>query len=128
MSDVPDSEWQSFLMANCEKIELMYERSLRHGVSSPVILVFDISDADARLCATLFSSAYEVAEHERRARESGTLATLIVAVPQGVAAVRLSMESLLAGRILASVYPANIFPVGVITKGGTHWGLHKLPE
>ena len=128
MAIIPSEERQRLFRANWERIEYLYEQSVRDGIERPVIFVFDIRDPTGRLMAEDVAGQEAVREKQIQASEQSVDFCLLYPLSQKDAIQAVSTWPSQRKTLFSESFPTNVFPVVIVGSGGMTWATHAIPQ
>jgi hypothetical protein len=128
MGTANSEERQRLLKANTERIEYLFEQSLKDGMDRPVIFVFDIRDPGARMLAEAVAGKEDVKNHAALAEKQQVNFCLLYALSRPDAVHALSTAPSEGKSLLSQSFPPTVFPVVVYASGGILWVAHRIPQ
>jgi hypothetical protein len=116
------------LVHNREKIEFAYENALRHELDDPVIVVLDLSDADAARLAELAGSSKEQVDRWRReCSQRDLIPTQILAAPRWAVLTVIGPLTPNSPQGVIKPNPPGAFRVVAVAAGGNAFADFPLP-
>ncbi|MFZ1934330.1 MAG: hypothetical protein WCB27_20560 [Thermoguttaceae bacterium] len=128
MATAASQERRRLFHANCERIEFLYDRSLKEGIVRPVIFMLDIRDRAARAMAEDLAGEEAVKQHQALAEENKVDFCLLYPLSQQDAASAVASWPSQGKSILDDFRPTEEFVVVAVGGGGISWIPHKNPE
>ncbi len=120
-------ERHRLILANCERIEYLYEDAVKEGISDPLIYLLDIRDPSAKAMAEDWAGKESVEAHIKEAKNKGTDHCLLLRFAKADAIKLVASWPWRGKTLLNSPLPRGVFYVVALGGGGITCVPHENP-